>query len=71
MAQQRARGLETETDPTEEPATFPRLDRDAQARLGEQLRAMYDELLQQPVPNRFVELLKSLDEVEKEKMDDH
>lgn len=67
MAQNRARGLETEIDPVETPLPLPRLDRDAQARLGEQLRAMYDELLQQPVPTRFTELLKTLDEAEKEK----
>jgi hypothetical protein len=67
MAQKRARGLETEIDPAETPALLPRLDRDAQARLGEQLRAVYDELLQQPVPSRFVDLLKTLDEAEKEK----
>ncbi|ALK07944.1 NepR family anti-sigma factor [Blastochloris viridis] len=51
-------------------AALPRLDRDAQARIGEQLRAMYDELLQQPVPVRFVELLKDLDKTEKDTMDD-
>lgn len=67
MAQKRARGLETEVDPVEMPVPLPRLDRDAQARLGEQLRAMYDELVQQPVPSRFIELLKTLDEAEKEK----
>ena len=67
MAQKRARGLEAEVDPVEAPNLLPQLDRDAQARLGEQLRAMYDELLQQPVPIRFIELLKTLDEAEKEK----
>ncbi|MCG7392472.1 hypothetical protein MHY87_06100 [Microvirga sp. ACRRW] len=29
--------------------------------MGDQLRAMYDELMQQPVPDRFKELLDQLD----------
>ena len=29
------------------------LDRAIQARIGDQLRAMYDDLMQQPVPDRF------------------
>lgn len=40
----------------------PSLDREAQARIGKQLRAMYDDLLRQPVPDRFTELLKKLDD---------
>ena len=35
----------------------PGLDRNVQARIGDNLRAMYDELLQQPVPDRFKDLL--------------
>jgi len=35
----------------------PGLDRNIQARIGDNLRAMYDELLQQPVPDRFKDLL--------------
>ena len=35
----------------------PGLDRNVQARIGDNLRAMYDELLQQPVPDRFRDLL--------------
>jgi hypothetical protein len=35
----------------------PGLDRNIQARIGDNLRAMYDELLQQPVPDRFRDLL--------------
>ncbi len=38
-----------------------KLGRDIQARIGEQLRAMYNGLVEQPVPDRFVELLKRLD----------
>lgn len=39
----------------------PKLDRLAQSRIGDQLRSMYDELLVQPVPDRFKDLLLRLD----------
>jgi hypothetical protein len=42
-------------------ATDPKLDSGSQQRIGDQLRAMYDELMQQPVPDRFKELLEQLD----------
>ncbi len=38
-----------------------KLGRDIQARIGEQLRTMYNGFLDQPVPDRFVELLKKLE----------
>lgn len=38
----------------------PTLDREIQARIGDKLRAMYDELLDQPVPDRFTSLLDRL-----------
>jgi len=37
-----------------------RLSRDVQARLGQQLRAMYDDVVSQGVPDRFNELLNRL-----------
>ncbi len=37
------------------------LDRQIQAKIGQQLRAMYDEVVDQGVPDRFSELLKKLD----------
>jgi hypothetical protein len=43
-------------------ATDPKLDTSSQKRIGDQLRAMYDELMQQPVPDRFKELLDQLDQ---------
>ncbi|WP_201830570.1 NepR family anti-sigma factor [Microvirga zambiensis] len=43
------------------PATDPKLDTGSQKRIGDQLRAMYDELMQQPVPDRFRDLLDQLD----------
>jgi Anti-sigma factor NepR len=38
-----------------------RLGRDVQAKIGNQLRAIYDVVVQEGVPDRFVELLKRLD----------
>ena len=38
-----------------------KLGREVQARLGQQLRAMYDEIVNQGVPTRFTELLNRLD----------
>ena len=39
----------------------PKLDSSSQRRIGDQLRAMYDELMQQPVPDRFKDLLEQLE----------
>jgi hypothetical protein len=38
-----------------------KLGREVQARLGQQLRAMYDEVVSQGVPDRFSDLLNRLD----------
>lgn len=38
----------------------PRLDADLQAAIGQQLRAVYHEILNEPVPDRFVRLLEQL-----------
>jgi hypothetical protein len=44
-----------------EPAgQHPRLDSDLQAVIGQQLRAVYHEILNEPVPDRFVRLLEQL-----------
>lgn len=39
----------------------PALNRDIQTKIGQQLRAVYDDIVDQGVPDRFVELLRSLD----------
>ena len=39
-----------------------RLSRDVQQKIGSQLRAMYDDVVSQGVPERFAELLSRLDE---------
>jgi hypothetical protein len=39
----------------------PKLTRDIQAKLGQQLRAIYDDVVNQGVPDRFAALLDKLD----------
>jgi hypothetical protein len=39
-----------------------RLTREIQAKIGQQLRALYTAVLDEGVPDRFVELLRRLDE---------
>lgn len=39
-----------------------RLSREIQGRIGNNLRAMYDDVVSQGVPDRFTELLKQLDQ---------
>jgi len=41
----------------------PRLGREIRTKIGRQLRAMYDDVLRQGVPPRFVDLLDRLDQV--------
>ena len=38
------------------------LNAEIQARIGHQLRAMYDDVVRQGVPDRFAELIRKLDE---------
>ena len=41
------------------------LDRSVQAHIGRLLKASYDEMLSQPLPDRLVELLEELDKRER------
>lgn len=43
-----------------------RLGKDLQQKIGHQLRAMYDDVVRQGVPDRFAELLSQLDRREGE-----
>ena len=40
------------------------LNTEIQARIGHQLRAMYDDVVRQGVPDRFAELIRKLDDPE-------
>ena len=54
--------METAAARNKKPNAKPaKLGRDVQARLGQQLRAMYDEVVNQGVPDRFADLLNRLD----------
>jgi hypothetical protein len=44
-----------------------RLGRDAQVKIGQQLRAIYADVVDQGVPDRFVELIRRLDEAKQKK----
>jgi hypothetical protein len=48
----------------------PKLDSSSQRRIGDQLRAMYDELMQQPVPDRFKDLLEQLEKSNRSRADE-
>lgn len=39
----------------------PALNREIQTKIGQQLRAIYDDVVDQGVPDRFAELLRNLD----------
>jgi Anti-sigma factor NepR len=39
-----------------------RLGRDVQSKIGQQLRTMYDNVVNEGVPDRFAEMLRQLDE---------
>jgi hypothetical protein len=58
---QRLASVISEEGLSEKLESEPTLDRAIQGRIGAHLRAMYDELVSQPVPDRFVELIGSLD----------
>ena len=47
--------------PQQENAKPAKLGREVQARLGQQLRAMYDDVVNQGVPDRFADLLNRLE----------
>jgi hypothetical protein len=53
--------MDTATSRNKRPsARSAKLPRNVQARLGQQLRAMYDDVVSQGVPDRFTELLNRL-----------
>ena len=47
--------------PTPPERNDPSLGRDVQTKIGQQLRAIYDDVVNQGIPDRFVELLNKLD----------
>ncbi len=65
MTSDKGKGLATvipEASLNEKLSSDPKIDRAVQGRIGDQLRAMYDDLMQQPVPDRFAQLLAKLEQ---------
>ena len=53
--------METAETRTRKTSAKPaRLSREVQARLGQQLRSMYDDVVNQGVPDRFAELISRI-----------
>jgi len=54
--------METADTRTRKTSAKPaKLSREVQARLGQQLRSMYDDVVNQGVPDRFAELINRID----------
>jgi hypothetical protein len=65
------RTRKTGTSPSMQPDAMSQknasgLNREIQAKIGQQLRAIYDDVVQEGVPDRFAQLLKQLDKVPEE-----
>jgi hypothetical protein len=50
--------------PRPKPGLKSRRHKSLEAEIGETMRAMYNDLLEQPIPDRFVELLKQIDQAQ-------
>ncbi len=46
----------------EDPSSGPALSENIQEQIGAKLKALFDQVVEQPVPDRFVELLQALDD---------
>jgi len=70
MKDVKSTGPQSQMDTGTTPAkTDAKLGRDIQAKIGQQLRALYDDVVNQGVPDRFSELINRLNG--NEKKDDH
>lgn len=52
----------TPSDAAKRSADHAGLDRVIQAQIGDKLRTMYDQLVEQPVPDRLADIIKRLGE---------
>jgi hypothetical protein len=50
--------------PRPKPGLPHRSHKSLEAEIGKTMRAMYNDLLEQPIPDRFVELLKQIDQAQ-------
>ncbi|ABE38605.1 NepR family anti-sigma factor [Rhodopseudomonas pseudopalustris] len=54
--------FKAQTSKKSAPGSKGGLNQEIQARIGHQLRAMYDDVVRQGVPDRFADLVKRLDD---------
>ena len=54
-------GSSSHMDAGSTPGKDAKLGRDVQAKIGQQLRALYDDVVNQGIPDRFADLLNRLD----------
>ncbi len=64
MSKRKAPQAQPYGDVESAPKSTARLGSDIKARIGQQLRAMYSDVVNQGVPDRFSEILRRLDEAE-------
>ncbi len=62
MTDQKPRKRSKSTRRATSDAKAPRLGRDIQIRIGDKLRALYDDVVDQGVPDRFAMLLRQFDD---------
>ncbi len=60
-------GAETEMGQEELPESGAALPADVQDHIGRHLRALYDEVMQAPIPDRFLKLLEELERKQAER----
>jgi hypothetical protein len=60
--------IQAETPPGSPPARTG-LDAEVQAHIGRQLRAVYDDVANEPIPDKFLQLLRDLDQKRDAKRD--
>jgi Anti-sigma factor NepR len=59
------RPMYTRPQPQNPKAPRAMLDRSLQGQLGRQLKAIFDDIVEEPVPGRFIRLLQELETKEK------
>lgn len=62
--------VKSQANPLGVPKKQGALNAEIQARIGHQLRAMYDDVVRQGVPDRFADMIRKLDQPEAQGGDD-
>jgi len=58
--------MDSRAEPASPQRTGPQMDSKIQTEIGKHLRAHYDALVNEPVPDRFMELLEKLEQSKKQ-----